>query len=62
MQFNFRAFGGFMNGSVIEFNLIQLASDINGTNKYIANPFYFAGYDNPNQILNRHNEVWLRAK
>ncbi|XP_045211756.2 heme-binding protein 2-like, partial [Mercenaria mercenaria] len=56
-----RVFGGYLNGTDIQNNIIKLSEDINDSSKYIANPYYSAGYDNPFQILNRHNEVWLRA-
>ena len=58
---NFRSFGGYDNATKITQEIQQLADDIEDAGKYVSNPYYSAGYDNPYQILNRHNEVWLQA-
>ncbi|XP_060576370.1 heme-binding protein 2-like [Ruditapes philippinarum] len=57
-----RVFGGYTNGTTVQNNILELSEDINDSSKYITNPYYYAGYDNPYQVLDRHNEVWLRAK
>ncbi|KAL4225506.1 Heme-binding protein 2 [Mactra antiquata] len=57
-----RVFSGYANGTSTQTNLQTLADDINDSTKYIPNPYYDAVYDNPFQILDRHNEVWLQAK
>ena len=29
---------------------------------YDKSSYYFAGYDNPFELFNRHNEIWLKKK
>lgn len=55
----YRSFGGFLNDTLEQENLGELADDIGDSSKYIKNPYFTAGYDNPYQVFDRHNEVWL---
>ena len=43
----------------------QLADFLDGLglqSSYDYSNFYFAGYDSPFRLFNRHNEIWLPAK
>ncbi|KAG1951093.1 heme-binding protein soul2 [Pimephales promelas] len=57
-----RSFGGMASDQDALENVQQLKDDLRAAGKdFIENRFDAAGYDAPWDLINRHNEVWVRA-
>uniref|UniRef100_A0A671KL53 Heme-binding protein 2-like n=1 Tax=Sinocyclocheilus anshuiensis TaxID=1608454 RepID=A0A671KL53_9TELE len=57
-----RSFGGFASDEDALENVQQLREDLRAAGKeFVENRFDAAGYDAPWDLINRHNEVWVRA-
>lgn len=54
------AFGGFGNQDVVTAKAAELSELLNQEGiSYDKNHWWFAGYDSPFQVTDRHNEVWF---
>lgn len=59
---HYRSFGGMASDEDALENVQQLREDLRAAGKeFIENRFDAAGYDAPWDLINRHNEVWVRA-
>jgi len=59
---HYRSFGGMASDQDALENVQQLKDDLRAAGKdFIENRFDAAGYDAPWDLINRHNEVWVRA-
>ncbi|ROL49573.1 Heme-binding protein 2 [Anabarilius grahami] len=57
-----RSFGGMASDEDALENVQQLREDLRAAGKeFIENRFDAAGYDAPWDLINRHNEVWVRS-
>jgi hypothetical protein len=57
-----RSYSGFSNNNKLNEQAKNLAASLEKIGlKYRKDPYYFAGYDSPFRLLNRHNEVWFPA-
>ena len=56
-----RSFGGKATPDDYMNELQTLADQIGDSSKYENAFYFFAGYDSPYKVSDRHNEVWLKA-
>ena len=56
-----RSFGGKPTPDDYMNELQTLADQIGDSSKYENAFYFFAGYDSPYKVSDRHNEVWLKA-
>ena len=58
-----KSFGGFITDELLKKKLKKLKEDLGKDGLGYVSEYYFAAaYDSPFRIINRHNEVWLKAK
>jgi hypothetical protein len=57
----FRTFGGRPKAEDYMNELQTLADQIGNSARYENAYYFFAGYDSPYKVSDRHNEVWLKA-
>lgn len=59
------SYSGMSNETVVKQMAIKLATALDKAglgSTYYNDDYFFAGYDSPFQLLNRHNEVWFLKK
>ncbi|CAH8623068.1 unnamed protein product [Heterobilharzia americana] len=62
MKLYCRRYKGFSNYGKVLRNARELGENLDKLKlKYTPDPFYFAGYDSPFNLINRRNEVWFKA-
>ena len=58
-----KSFGGFITDELLNKKLKKLKEDLGKDGLGYVSEYYFAAaYDSPFRIIDRHNEVWLKAK
>lgn len=58
---SYRSFGGKPTAEDYMNELQTLADQIGDSARYENAYYFFAGYDSPYKVSDRHNEVWLKA-